>query len=569
MATLQKIRSHGKLLLIIVGLAMLAFIIGDFLSSGSTFFNREPAYVEAAGKSISWSEFDQRVSEAKAYYELERNGGAKLSADDEKQINEWVYQSFLTEATIQQQAEKLGITVTDEELGQIMVQSFPLFKDPNTGQVNPQAVAQLTQLVEAGASNEVEAAYINAYNFYKNTIIGAQMLGEKYRQIVAAELSPNKIEISLDSARNAVMGDYAFVFAGYNTINDKEVSIDEEDVKKLYEERKGDFKAPEPYRTINYVALRYEASEADRQNILDKINDLKAEFDTTENVALFVNDNYSDESYKDIYYSEKTINNHYADFVFHTTESVTPIEEWDNAFMTARVVERNVLLYDTVQISTIPVLAAEADSIYEVIRNASDSVFRATLQEQIKKFNNTTEENYLHRVIACDEGIQRNKSIFDKLFKVGQEEDLFKNDFRDYSMIYRVEDRRAASPYAKLAVLKFNIIPSPATRDDIYNHAQNIATHATKETFADEAQKQGEVVVTTNVGKGDADLNKGMADMTIERRFDGTRNIVKWVYDAKIGDVSKVFDNNEYCIVAVLTDISDGNYQTYNDVADK
>ena len=69
MATLEKIRSKAGLLVLVVGVALFAFIIGDFLNSGSTYFRQSQEKIaEVDGVVIKIQEFQNRVDEMNEMY---------------------------------------------------------------------------------------------------------------------------------------------------------------------------------------------------------------------------------------------------------------------------------------------------------------------------------------------------------------------------------------------------------------------------------------------------------------------------------------------------------------------
>ena len=105
MATLEKIRSHGVLLLVIVGLAMLAFILGDFFSSGSTFFNRSQAYVgEIEGQTIDIMEFQKAVDQLNEVYKIE-TGSSNMDEDQSANLRDQVWQTYLMKYLLEKQAD--------------------------------------------------------------------------------------------------------------------------------------------------------------------------------------------------------------------------------------------------------------------------------------------------------------------------------------------------------------------------------------------------------------------------------------------------------------------------------
>ena len=125
MATLQKIRNHGVLLLVIVGLAMLAFIMGDFINSGSSFFNRNREYVgEIAGHKVHYTDYEAAKDQLTEVYKIE-TGRTDIDEDFSAQIRNQVWQMMLMDYSLRQQAEEIGMDVTAEELSNLCIGENP------------------------------------------------------------------------------------------------------------------------------------------------------------------------------------------------------------------------------------------------------------------------------------------------------------------------------------------------------------------------------------------------------------------------------------------------------------
>ena len=122
MATLQSIRNHGTILLVVVGVAMLAFILGDFLNSGSSFFNKNRENVaEIAGHQVHYTEYEAAKEQLTEVYKFEY-GTSDINEDLTLQIRNQVWQTMLMDYTMREQAEKIGMDVTEDELSDLLNQ---------------------------------------------------------------------------------------------------------------------------------------------------------------------------------------------------------------------------------------------------------------------------------------------------------------------------------------------------------------------------------------------------------------------------------------------------------------
>ena len=125
MASLQRIRNHGALLIAIVGLAMLAFILGDFLNSGSSFFNRNRENIgEVEGQKIHDTEYEAAREQLTEVYKIE-SGRTDFDEDLYAQIRSQVWNMFVMDYTLRAQAKKIGMDITADELSELCIGEHP------------------------------------------------------------------------------------------------------------------------------------------------------------------------------------------------------------------------------------------------------------------------------------------------------------------------------------------------------------------------------------------------------------------------------------------------------------
>ena len=121
MTTLQRIRNHGIILIIVVGVAMLAFLLGDFLNSGSSFFNRSRENVGViAGHKVHYTEYEAAKDQLTEVYKIE-SGSNDINEELGMQIRSQVWQMMLMDYTLREQAQAIGMDVTAEELSNLSI----------------------------------------------------------------------------------------------------------------------------------------------------------------------------------------------------------------------------------------------------------------------------------------------------------------------------------------------------------------------------------------------------------------------------------------------------------------
>jgi len=254
MATLQKIRNKAGLLIAVIGIALLAFILGDLLTSGSTLFRKyQDKVFEVSGKVISTEEYFNRVTEWENFQKL-MSGESSLDENISLQIKELVFQQMVRERILDNQAVKLGLTVSKEEINDLvhgenispLLMQLPLFVDPKTGIYDREALANFFMAINTPVETlrPEERALVEQYKslwLFIENLVKYQRLEEKYRTLLASAVMVNDMEAetSFDlSQRNA---DLTYVVQNYYTIPDTLVTVEESEIKAFYEKHKKNF----------------------------------------------------------------------------------------------------------------------------------------------------------------------------------------------------------------------------------------------------------------------------------------------------------------------------------------
>lgn len=298
MATLEKIRSRAGLLVGIIGIALFSFIIGDFLTSGSTFFRQsKDKVVIVNGKSVSSSEFQSRIDELTTVYKME-TGQTTLSEEYTTNIRESVYESFIRESLINEQAKECGLTVSAAELFDMiqgehispMVQRLRMFANPNTGTFDKGVMLNFLKVINDNTTGKYTAdqaqqiVELKKYWAYWVKAIKQQRLEEKYSMLLSKSVMPNSVEAksAFDGTIKSV--DFLYAVQPYYSIVDSTIEVSKSDLTALYEKRKESFKQNET-RSVKYISVAITPSQADIKEVETRINAIKQEFTTTANIA--------------------------------------------------------------------------------------------------------------------------------------------------------------------------------------------------------------------------------------------------------------------------------------------
>ena len=525
MASLQRIRNHGALLIAIVGLAMLAFILGDFLNSGSSFFHRNRENVAVIeGEKIHYTEYEAAKEQLTEVYKIE-TGRSDFDEDLSAQIRNQVWSMLLMDYTMRAQAKKIGMDITTEELTELCVGENPhqivrsrrAFIDEN-GTFNREAVKQLISAINEEEDGEQNANLKQArtYWLYWENAVRISYMQEKYTNLLQHLFKANSLEAkyAFDARQKGVAAEY--IMKPYFSVADSLVSVSDKDIKALYKKHKPMYKQT-PNRAIQYIAFDIKPSEDDFKAAEELLNNLQEEFKTSEDVSLVVNTN-SDIMYDGRDYSIETVPAQFKDFAFAKGAKAgqcTDIIFENNTYAMARIMQCGYSLPDSVELKAI----VEGGEDQEL------GWFKATdLPKNIAELAFATKRGGRFKVAQG----------------MGEQE-------------YEVMEIGAATPKVKLAILAREVTASSKTYSTIYNQAkQFIVANPNAEALETAAQEQGIAVIpqynltatTDKVGQ-----------------LKASRPIVRWAFEAKEGQVSDVFECGQQFIVAALTEVNDGDYR--------
>ncbi len=531
MASLQKIRNHGALLIAIVGLAMLAFILGDFLNSGSSFFNRSRENVGVIeGQKIHYTEYEAAKDQLTEVYKIE-SGRSDLDEDLSAQIRNQVWNMFMMDFTLRAQAKEIGMDVTTDELSELCIGENPhqiirsrrAFCDEN-GQFNRQAVVNLLQAInqeDGDAEQNANLQQAKTYWLYWEKAVRISHMQEKYSALLQHLFKANSLdaEFAFNGRQNGVSAEY--VMQPYFAVADSLVTVSDADVKKLYKQHKEQYKQT-PNRAIKYIAFDIVPSEDDFKAAEELLTSLKEEFQTAEDVSLVVNTN-SDIMYDGRDYSIKTVPAQFKDFAFAKGAKAgqcTDILFENNTYAMARIMQAGYSVPDSVELKAI-------------VEGGED--------QELGWFAATD----LPKNIADPAFAGKRGTRFTVAQGMGEQ-------------TYEILDISAATPKVKLAILSREVTPSSKTYSAIYNSAkQFIVANDNAEALEAAAQEAGMAVIpqynlTANTDK--------------IGQLKNSRPIVRWAFEAKEGKVSDVFECGQQFVVAALTEVNDGNYRPLESV---
>jgi peptidyl-prolyl cis-trans isomerase D len=540
MATLQKIRTQGGLLVaIIIGLALVAFILGDLFQSGSSIFTRGRLEIGSIkGETVQYPDFQRKVEELAEIYRS-NTGQAQLTEDTWVQVREQTWETMVREKVMGDVYEKLGISVSHDEMFDMLqgnnihpiVQQ--IFTNPNTGQFERTAVANFIRNLETGVSPEQR----NYWLYLERQILSERMQA-KYNNMISKALyvTSDEAQYSLEGKNRNVSFEY--IALNYNTLPDSVVKATDKELKAYYDANEDEFKE-DPSRLIEYVTFEVVPSPSDFSASEKWINDIKSDFaGTTDNIQ-FVTSN-SDVGFDGIWHTQSTLPENLATWIFTEEAPVNdvfgPYFE-NNSYKVAKL-HASEMMPDSVEARHILLRANTAEEA------AAAQVLADSLKGVIEKGSDFAS---LARQYSTDTGSAINGGDlgwFGRGMMVKPFEDAaFNNKVNEVTVvasqfgihIVQTTRRGALNRQVQVAVLERTVTPSTLTYQSIYGKASKFVTeNTTKEEFDAAAAAE-------NLTKKQATLLEN--DMTIVG-LESPRALIRAAFDAKPEEILKNFDSS-------------------------
>ena len=574
MATLEKIRSKAGLLVLVVGLALFAFIIGDFLNSGSTYFRQSQERIaEIDGEVIKIQDYQARVDEMTEIYKMQ-SGSASLPEEYMTQIRQSVFDGMVQEIVLDEATQKLGMVVGPEELFDMvqgenispLIQQMQMFVNPQTGAFDKSAL--LTFLKQIDVDNiatypaEQQAQLQQAQRFWmfweKN--IKRQRLESKYTTLLSKAIAANALDAKAAFDESVENSDIVYAMQSYATIPDSTIAVSDSEIKQLYEQRKESYKQ-KASKIIDYIAVDIRPSKEDYDKVQADIESVKSELETTDRVADLVNEN-SEVPYVDAFFTENALDAEMKQFA--TTAEVGaiygPVFDNDKYRLFKLIDKTNAP--DSVKVSHI-MLAGKGEAETKALADSLLTVLKggASFEELAKQFSadqaaeNGGELGWFTEATAL-RGV--NAEFKDAVF--GTPLNLIAVVKSMYGThLVKVTEKTANVAKYKVADIDMTVSPSSKTYSNIYNELnQFISNNHSLEKLTANAKEAGYNLVS------DATVTK---DDQLLGSVQNSRQVIRWAFQNDKGAISEIFECNDKFVVAAMKGSLDEGYRPVELVA--
>ncbi len=573
MAALGKIRSHGAILVGVIGAALLAFIAEEAFRSCDSAKNESRQQIgEVLGEKINMQEYQKLVDEYTNVIKITQ-GRENLSDDELNQLKDVVWNTYVQNRIIENEAKKLGLVVTDKELQNVLVEGTnPMlmqtpFVNQQTGRFDANMLKKfLNEYKSAKTTNpQMAEQYQSVYDFwgFVEKSLRQQLLAQKYQALFANCFLSNPVSAKMAYKDENEESNIQLAAFPYSDINDKDVKVEENDIKAKYDELKERFKQYQETRDIKYVDFQVFASSADKVALNKEFAQYDKELAEATDPTQLMHKSSSLVNYLGIPQTKAAFPQDIAarlDSVAVGSTTGVVENKQDNTLNIIKLLSRQELP-DSVQFraiqvggATVDAARATADSIYKALEGGAD------FEALAKKYNQTGEKNWLTSAQYQNAPSMDNdtKEYINTLNTLGV--NGVKNlEMQQGNLIIQVTDRKGMTTKYVAAVIKKDIKFSKDTYNAAYNKfSQFVSENQTLEGIEKNAAKFGYKVQERN--------DVSTSDHYVAG-IHGTREAMKWLFDAKDGSVSPLYEcgDNDHLLVLALTKTHEKGYRSLDD----
>ena len=567
MAALGTIRKRGVILVCIISFGLFAFIAEEAFRSCDSAKNNERQQIgEVFGEKISVQEFQKLVDEYTEVIKMQQ-GQDNLPEEQMNQVKDMVWNSYIQNKIVAHEAEKLGLTVTDAELQDIlktgtnpMLAQTP-FVNQQTGRFDVSALQKFladykAQKANPSANAQMMDQYTKIYNYWSfiEKTLRQQTLAQKYQSLLAHCFLSNPVEAKMAFKEENEESKIQLAAFPYSDIQDDKVKVVESDLKAKYDEMKARFKQPVESRDIKFVDIQVEASQADRAALNKEFAGYHTQLAAAADPTEVVRKSASTVAYLGIPVGKDAFPSDIAatlDSMAVGATTAVKANKADNTLNIVKLVNKQQLP-DSIQYRVIQVAAAsvaeaktKADSIQGAISGGAD--FEAIA----KKYGQTGEKAWMTtRQYEFAQSMDKDNKAFINALNTQAVNATSQLQLGQGYVILQVCDRKAMIEKYTAVVIKKNIDFSQDTYRTAYNKFSSfVSANQTADEIVKNAAKSGYKV-------------QDLKDITTATHYvaniHSTREALKWIFEAKEGSVSPMYEcgNNDHLLVVVLDKIN-------------
>ncbi len=560
MAIITKIRTRaGVLVTIIIGLSLFLFVLTDLFTSGSKLYNKSRMNVaEIDGNTVEFPAFEKRIRQLEEIVKAQY-GVNNLNEEMTENVRNQAWQDLLQDMVMLKECNKVGLSMPGQELYDLITGPNPpsiirqIFGNPETGEINRVGLNGFLQKINDEPDNDQKR-----YWFYLENTMIKQALMEKYSALVRNGLYATSLEAKDRRDEMSTSIDFSYIQLPYSSISDSSVRISESEMKAYYKEHKEEYKQVES-RSIKYVAYEVVPSESDNANAKKWIDDILPEYTKITDVEQYIKAN-SDGPYDSKNYKKGELPENLDNFMFAAKvgDVLGPYFE-NNTYKIAKLAKINYLP-DSVRISQIllPVnqknvnqMEYLADSLKKLAENGYDFADLARNNSADQSSKNGGDFGWVKEGMISQQ--------FSDSCIYGKKGQVKITTSQTGIHIIKIMDASAPVKKVQVGILAREVRASDQTEQKYYAMASKFAgINNTAEKFESAVKSNNPAAISVfDIKPLDNDIQG------LER----PRQLVRWIFEAKQGEVSKIYQLGNKYVVALVTKVREKGYKPLGDVS--
>jgi len=566
MGIIGTIRKHSGWAVAIVGIAILAFILGDLTKNSGGI----PDVGKVNGETMTSQRFNEKVAEMENNYKMQQQT-TQVPAEMEQQIREQVWQQFVDETLMEEQTAKLGLRVSPAEVNDMFTGKFihpyvrQSFTDPQTGQFDVRYVNQFIEnFDQLDTTRRMQWVELEKY-------VKTDREQQKYNTLISAGFYMPKALVAKVAEYGNTVANVRAVMLPFSSVNDEEAAIADADYQAYYDEHKAEFRVREEMRDLEFITFPVNPTPQDLADIQNQVNKTWDEFQTVpaDEVAFFVNAE-SDRSYDSTYKRA-------SDFKAPFDEQIAAAKEGE--FLAPMLIGNEWMMAKVISSAVRPD-SLRASVVYILNQNAGGNIMRSdaqakSLADSVLALLNGNKITFEQAVEQYSDDPQKAETKGDMDWQLDGGYGFLNEELVNRAVgscfiyehpqgvgyfLVKVTDKTPAAKKYRVALITREIAASNATNRAIYNEANRFAGQNRNYTDFSAAAQQDNMQVRS------ARVTMMMDNLA---GIKNARSIVQWAFneDTKIGDVAdQVYECDGMFVVVALKDVFKKGYATLDQV---
>ena len=552
MATLEKIRSKSGLLLAVIGIAMLAFILGDLLKSTNSGVANDGNVGQVLGEDVSIQSFQQKVDEGIENWKSQ-NQQAVLDQTTLAQIRDQIWEQYVRELVMKNQFEELGVAVSDDEWMERIsginvhpeISKIPTFQDPATGQFDRTKVLGYLKQIDQDETGDARKRWVGFQKYLIDLIKTS-----KYNSLVGKAMFTTTEEAKMEFHSNTDTATFNYVVIPFTSINDADVKPTDDELEAYYSIHKAEYEQ-EASKDVDFVVYTVVPSVEDDAITKEEITKLVVDFEASDDYELMARRNSDNTNSRFTYNTQDELQDPNWKDLFNTTKGtvIGPYLTNPGVYRIAKLAEV-AFRSDSVQARHILIKPTQTMSLDSV--NTKMTALKLAI-ESGADFGMLAQQNSEDQGSAIkggDLGWFQEGVMVDEFNEV-----CFTSKIGDLSLVttqfgvhlIQVTKTSKSVKKAKIAYIDRTVEPSTETVNAYYSQAAQFAAKILNDGVSFDT-----LIATDNLAKRSD--KKVTANKQTISGLSNSRELVRWMYTtAKVGSISEVFQFDNSYAVAYLT----------------